>query len=262
MQLHGLIDALPLWVLFVVTLVFALLSFEGGFRAGRLRGRRSEMEQETVVRVLVGGMLGLEAFMLAFTFGAAATHFDARRQALLNEANAIRAAYLRADLLPEPHRTEIRNLLREYVDVRLEGVRSGNIEQAITRSEELHSQLWLQAVASKEKAPNPAFAVQFIQSLNEIITLHTSRVIAILELRIPNIVWIVLYVITALAAASIGHHSGLIGRSRPLVGMALILAFSVVIFLIEDLDRPLHGILKVSQRAMVDLQRMMNAQIH
>jgi hypothetical protein len=261
MQLHSLLDAFPLWLLFVATLVFTLLSFEGGFRAGRRRGRRAELEQEVVVRGLVGGMLGLEAFMLAFTFGAAATHFDARRQALLDEANAIRTAYLRADLLSEPHRTEIRDLLREYVDVRLEGVRSGNIERAATRSEELHSQLWLQAVASKEKAPNPAFAIQFIQSLNEIIALHTRRIIAVLEFRIPNVVWFVLYVITALAAASIGYHSGLTGRSRPLVGMALILAFSTVIFLIEDLDRPLHGILKVSQRAMVDLQRTMNAQI-
>src|SRR5262245_26018191 len=110
---HGLLDALPIWVLFVATLVVALLSFEGGFRAG---GRRlTEQAQEIVVRGLVGGMLGLLALMLAFTFGAAATHFDARRQNVLNEANAIRTAYLRADLLPEPDREEIRNLLREYV---------------------------------------------------------------------------------------------------------------------------------------------------
>ena len=110
MRLHGLLDALPLWVLFVATLVVALLSFEGGFWVGRRWSRRSEQEQEIVVRGLVGGMLGLEAFMLAFTFGAAASHFDARRQAVINEANAIRMAYLRADFLPEPQRAEVRNL--------------------------------------------------------------------------------------------------------------------------------------------------------
>jgi hypothetical protein len=261
MQLHGLLDALPLWALLVATLVVALLSFEGGFWVGRRRSLRSELEQEIVVRGLVGGMLGLEAFMLAFTFGAAAAHFDARRQAVLDEANSIRTAYLRADFLPEPHRAEIRNLLREYVDVRLEGVRSGKIEQGIARSEELHNQLWLQATASREKTPSPAFAVQFIQSLNEIFALHSRRVITGLEFRIPNIIWIVLYAITALAAASIGYHSGLTGRSRPLVALAIILAFSAVILLIEDLDRPLYGFLEVSQRALVDLQTKMNAQI-
>jgi len=259
MQLHGLLDALPLWVLFVATLVVALLSFEGGFRVGRRGSRRQEQEQEIVVRGLVGGMLGLLAFMLAFTFGVATSHFDARRQVLLDEANTIRTAYLRAGLLPDPHRAEIRNLLREYVDVRLEGVRSGKIEQGIARSEELHGQLWLQADASREKTPSPAFAVQFIQSLNEIIALHTRRVIAGLEFRIPNIIWIVLYAIMALAAASIGYHTGLTGTSRPLVVLAFILAFSAVIFLIEDLDRPLNGLLEVSQRALVDLQRTMIA---
>jgi len=261
MQLHGLLDYLPLWALFMATLVVALLSFEGGFWVGRRRSLRSEQEQEMVVRGLVGGMLGLEAFMLAFTFGAAAAHFDARRQVVIDEANTIRTAYLRADFLPEPHRAEIRNLLREYVDVRLEGVRSGKIEQGIARSEELHNQLWLQAAASREKTPSPAFAVQFIQSLNEIFALHSRRVITGLEFRIPNIIWIVLYAITALAAASIGYHSGLTGRSRPLVALAIILAFSAVILLIEDLDRPLYGFLEVSQRALVDLQTMMNAQI-
>jgi len=256
-----MLDALPLWALLVATLVVALLSFEGGFWVGRRRSLRSEQEQEIVVRGLVGGMLGLEAFMLAFTFGAAAAHFDARRQAVIDEANTIRTAYLRADFLPEPHRAEIRNLLREYVDIRLEGVRSGKIEQAIARSEELHNQLWSQASASREKTPSPAFAVQFIQALNEIIALHSRRVITGLEFRIPNIIWIVLYAITALAAASIGYHSGLTGRSRPLVALAIILAFSAVILLIEDLDRPLYGFLEVSQRALVDLQTKMKAQI-
>jgi Protein of unknown function (DUF4239) len=257
MQFHGLLDALPLWVLFIGTLLVALLSFEGGFWVGKRWRQRSEQEQEIVVRGLVGGMLGLEAFMLAFTFGAAASHFDARRQAVLDEANAIKTAYMRADLLPEPHRSEIRDLLREYVDVRVEAVQSRKIEQGVARSEELHRQLWLQAVASKEKTPSPAFAVQFIQSLNEIIALHTRRVIAGLEFRIPNVIWIVLYAITALAAASIGYHSGLTGRRRPLVAVAIILAFSAVIFLIEDLDRPLQGLLEVSQQALIDLRRTM-----
>ena len=124
------------------------------------------------------------------------------------------------------------------------------IEQAIARSEELQNQLWLQATASREKASTPAFAVQFIQSLNDIITLHTRRVTAGLEFRIPNIIWIVLYAITALAAASVGYHSGLTGRNRPLVALALILAFSTVIYLIVDLDRPLHGLLQVIKRTL------------
>jgi len=260
MRLHGLLDALPIWALFVATLVVALLSFEGGFWVGARSSPLPDPQQEKVVSRLVGGILGLLAFMVAFTFGVAASHFDARRQALLDEVNAIRTAYLRADLLQDPHRSEIRNLLRDYVDVRLEGRRSGKTEEAITRSEELQDRLWSQAVAARENTLNSAFIGNFIQSLNEVITLHSKRVSAGLEARIPDIIWFVIYAITMLAAASIGYHAGLSRARRLPVAPALILAFSVVILLIADLDRPLGGYLEVDQKAMIDLRNKMNAQ--
>jgi len=260
MQLHGLLDALPLGALFVATLVVALLSFEGGYWVGSRSSQLQEQQQEKVVSRVVGGILGLLAFMVAFTFGVAASHFDARRQALLDEVNAIRTAYLRADLLQDPHRSELRNLLREYVDVRLEGRRSGKIEEAITRSEELQDRLWSQAVAARENTSNSAFIGNLIQSLNEVISLHSRRVTAGLEVRIPGIMWFVIYAITMLAAASIGYHAGLTRSRRLPVVPALILAFTVVILLIADLDRPLGGYLEIDQQAMIDLRNKMNAQ--
>jgi hypothetical protein len=257
MQLYSPFDAFPLWTLFAATFVIAMLSFEGGLRVGRWSSRRSGQEQEPVVRGIVGSMLGLEALILAFTFGTAASHFDTRRQTLLDEANTIRMTYMQADLLPDPYRTEIRDLLRKYVAVRLEGVRSRNVEQMIMRSEELHSQLWLLAIASKDKADS-VFTSQFIQSLSAVISAHTRQAISVLEFRIPTTTWIVLYAITALAIASIGYQSGFTGRSRQLAILMLILALSAVIYLIQDLDRPMRGFLNVSHRAMADLQRTMD----
>jgi hypothetical protein len=257
MQLHGLFDNLPFVLIFVVTVALAALSFEGGFRAGRWRSRRREHEEEVVARVEVGVVLGLVSFMLAVTFWVATTHFDAVRQAKLNEATAIKATYLRADLLPEPYRSESRNLLREYVDVRLEAFRTGQYEQAISRSEELQNRLWSQASAAKEKVSSPIFAGYFIQSLNDMIALQTRRVVVGTEFRIPNAIWIAIYLIMALAAAAIGCHAGLTGGSRPLVASAFILISSAVILLIADLDNPRRGALKVSQQVTEDLRRTM-----
>jgi len=259
MGLYSLNNGVPMLVLFVTTVVVVSLSYDGGFRAGRWRSRRPDREKEVVVRSMVGTMLGLLTFILAFTFWLAATHFDGARQALLNEANAIRTAYLRADLLPEPQRAEIRDLLREYVDVRLEGARSGKIQQAIARSEELHSQLWSQAVAAGEKSSSPYFTGYFIQSLNDLIALHTRRLTVGREFSIPLPIWIMLYVIMPLAVASIGCHAGLTETGRPLVAVAFVLIISVVMTLIADLDNPRKGWLRVSQQALVDLRRTMGA---
>jgi len=259
MRIHGLLDYLPLWALFALTVMIAWLSFEAGFQTGEWRSQRQSHEKEVVVRSEVGAMLGLVTFILAITFWIAATHFDAVRQSLLSEANAIKTTYLRADLLPEPHRTEIRNLLRDYVDVRLEAVRTGKYDQAIARSEELHNRIWSQAVVAKEKTSSPIFAGYFIQSLNEVVALHTRRLTIGQEFRIPNAIWIVLFVIMTLAVMAIGFHAGLTRARRPLVVVSFVLIFSVVMTVIADLDSPRRGALKVSQQAMTDLQRMMNA---
>jgi hypothetical protein len=77
--------------------------------------------RENPTGLLVGSTLGLLAFILAFTFGLAAARFDTRRQVVLDEANAIGTIYLRAGMLPE-RREEIRTLLRNYVNTRLEAV--------------------------------------------------------------------------------------------------------------------------------------------
>jgi hypothetical protein len=256
MEATGLIDLLPLWLILPLTIVVALLSVELGYRAARYGERHSLEEKEAPVGGMVGATLGLLAFMLAFTFGLAGSRFEDRRQVLLSESNAIGTTYLRAAMLPEPMRTETQNLLREYVDVRLEAVQSGKLDQALTRSEELHNRLWSQAVAAAEKDRSPITGL-FIQSLNEVIDLHAKRVMAGLRSRVPGVIWIVLYVLAILAMIMMGYHSGLAHSRRSIAVIALILGFSAVLYLIADLDRPGQGTLRVSQQAMLDLRRSM-----
>ena len=104
------------------------LSIEGGYRWARHK-HRAEVEKEAPVGAMVGATLGLLAFILAFTFGMAFDAFHARKQAVVDEANAIRTAYSLTGVIPEPHRTEVRKLLREYVEERLQwaGVERGPI---------------------------------------------------------------------------------------------------------------------------------------
>jgi hypothetical protein len=51
-----------------------------------------------------------------------------------------------------------------------------------------------------------------------------------------------------------GYYGGVAGTNRTPVSVAVAVAFSVVIMLIADLDRPGEGFVNVSQQAMIDVR--------
>ena len=259
MHYAGPLDLLPIWGVFLATVAVVLLAVEGGFRLGQYRRRRSEQEDRPPVGEMVAATLALLAFMLAFTFGLAASRFDVRRGLVIDEANAIGTTYLRAGLLPEPHRSDVRSLLREYVDVRLEAVQPGKLSRSIDRSEELHARLWAHAVAVGEKNPGSIVVGLFIASLNEVIDLHAKRLALGVRNRIPGTIWVALSFVAIIGTSVMGYHAGLAGSGRSLALLALVLAFSAVVTLIADLDRPQEGLLRVSQQTMIDLQKTLAA---
>ena len=250
------LDALPLWGLFLLIVFFVLVSIEGGFRLGRFRRRQSATEKDAPVGAMVGSTLGLLAFMLAFTFGMAASRFDTRRALVLEEANAIGTTYLRAAMLPEG-RDEVRGLLRDYVDARLTAVQSGAVADGLRQAEELQARLWTQAVAVGRQHPTSIVAGLFVESLNEVIDLHAMRVTAGLRNRIPGTIWVALFTLAVLSLGAMGYHSGLVTTTRSLAVIAVAFAFSAVIALVLDLDRPQEGFLTVSQQALIDVRQSM-----
>ena len=256
MQGHEPLDVLPLWAVFGTTLVLILLAVEGGFLFGKWRQRRAAHERETPVGEIVAAVLGLLAFLLTFTFGMAASRFDTRRELVLEEANAIGTTYLRAALVPEPQRTEIRTLLRDYVDLRLEAVQPAMAVQALARSDELQGRLWAQAVIVGEKNPTPITGL-FIQALNHVFDLHAKRVTIVRRNRIPVTIWGALYFTAILAMAGVGYYAGLTSTTRTIAIVALVVTFSGILWMIADLDRPQEELFKVSQQAMIDLRKSM-----
>jgi hypothetical protein len=259
MSSGGGTDFLPIWGVFLATAAVALLSIEGGYRLGIYRRGRSEQEDRPPVGEMVAATLALLTLLLAFTFGLAASRFDVRRGLVIDEANAIGTTYLRAAMLPEPHRTEVRNLLREYVELRLEAVEPGKLARSIARSQEQHDRLWEHATAVGKETPGSIVVGLFIQSLNEVIDLHTKRLVFGAGNRIPGTTWVALYFLAVVGTAALGYHNGLAGSCRSPALLALVLAFTAVIALIVDLDRPQEGVLRVSQQAMSDLRNSMRS---
>ena len=251
------LDVLPLWALFIALLVAHLLAGECGFRVGRFRARRTQKESDAIVGAIVAAELGLLAFLLAFSFGIVTSRFDVRRHALLDEANAIGTTFLRAGMLPDAEEASIRHLLRKYADVRLQATKGAPIDQVLRRSEEIHQQLWKEAVLAADADPRSVPTGLFIQSLNEVIDLHAARVMASLRNRMPLTVWVVLFAVGLLSFFTMGYQAGLTRASRSPATLVLVLSFVSVIWLVVDLDRPGEGFLRVNQQPMIDVQNMM-----
>lgn len=251
------LDYVPLWCFFLVVIVLSIMTVEFGYRYGRWRLARKSEEQESPVAAMVASILGLLAFMLAFTFSMAATRFDARRQVVLEEANSIGTTYLRSQLLPEPQRSEIAEQLREYTAIRVQPLNMGVMNDLMKQSDELLKQIWSQAVIVAEQDPTSITTGLFLQSLNETIDIHSKRVFIGLRNRIPISIWLALFSLTLLGMMSIGYQAGLSGTHRSPEMLIMTLSFTLVLYLIVDLDRGQEGFLKVSQQAMIDVLNSM-----
>jgi hypothetical protein len=187
----------------------------------------------------------------------AMSRYEVRKQLVLDEANAIGTTYLRAQLLPEPQRHEIADLLRRYVQVRLNfygaGTDAKKLEAAGSATTELQTQLWSTAAALGEKEPRAVTVGLFLQSLNEVIDLHNKRLTA-LENHVPEIILFLLYFVALVATGLIGYGCGLGGVRNFFVTVVSSVLIAAVVIVIIDLDRPLHGLIQVSQQRMLELR--------
>lgn len=252
------LDAVPIWAVFTGTIVLVLASIDAGYRLGLFSRKRSEDEKEAPVSGVSGAILGLTAFMLAFTFSMVAERFEARKALVREDANALRMTYLRAAFLPPEDRRQTRALLNEYLAQRLDFVHAGNDDPAVVKAtmedkSRLQRKLWDIAVANAGKDLNSDVAALYIESLNDVFAVDANRIAVGLQARVPSALWAVLYGLTFLGMMSIGYHTGIAASKRSKATVILAVAFALVTTVIALLDRP-GSHTQVTQQPLADLQ--------
>jgi len=254
-----LLDKAPILLLFGGTVLLLLAASEVGYRMGVWRRKRMSEGEKTPANTMMGSTLGLLAFMLAFTFGMSSSRFDARKQLAQEEASAILRTYQRAQFLPAPQRDRCSQLLREYVTLRLSAAHlktMQELETAIRQSEEIQDELWKQATGLNE-VPG-AILAGYVQSLSELTDLQVKRVRAVAWNRIPGTIIVALYGIAFLGLATLGYTGGLAESRTSIPAGVVVLAFSAVIVLIVDLERPKQELFNVPQQPMMETARRIN----
>jgi hypothetical protein len=225
-------------------------------RRARRRDQEVEHSQESY---LVGSILGLLALLLAFSFSMALDRYEERRHLVVQEANAIGTAYLRSQLLDEPHRGRLSQLLVDYTDNRIHLANSPREHNArlIAVNDQLLTETWAAVTAARDSALAHGISTPLLMTFNEVIDLDTERKVA-RQVRVPAPVLLLLYGFLLLTALVLGY---VLEDRRGRIGAAvLFILLSLYVSIIADLSRPTSGTIRESQAPMLMLQASLKAQ--
>lgn len=258
----GALDATPLWLVGIcLVLSMGLAATIGWFIRRRLVIASGESEGSGQEGYIVSGVLGLLALLLGFTFSLAIERYEGRRALVLEEANDIGTTYLRAQLLPSPHRERVSNVLVVYTSNRIALAQAqgpGPERDALLRqNDKLLTDLWAETVAVMPRIRDAEFSGSFIESMNSVIDMDTARKVA-RGLQVPSEVFLVLLIYQIVSAGVLGFV--LYGRHGIALATMLCLLFTLSLLLIMDVDRPTSGGVRESQRPMLLLRDSLASQ--
>jgi hypothetical protein len=244
-----------LWLI-VAGVVFVFVGI--GYGLGLLLRKHAETLREPVGTVQ-GALLALIGLILAFGLTLAIGRYDSRRTAVVDDANAIGTTFLRAQMLPEPIRTESLRLIVRYTDASISLSKAvpttPAFAQAVAEENVLIRRLWRLAGEDMATDPRGNASRLYVETLNEMINMQTIRVAA-LNNRIPGAVLLLEVLGTAFAFGLMALYTAMLGRGETMVGLAAALV-SVLLLITLDLDRPTRGVITVPDSPLVSLRASM-----
>ena len=229
-----------------------------GLVVGHALRRHSESLREPL-GVVQAALLTLVGLVLAFGLAMAVGRYEARRVAVVDDANAIGTAYLRAQTLQEPDRSLSLPLYKQYTDASLLVGKTtpGSRAQlaAIATQSALQRRLWHLTGQALSRQPSQSAPRLYAESLNTMINMQTTRV-AGLSNRVPTEVSLVQVIGAALALGLMALYLALMSRGVTTVLLAAGL-LTFLLFVTFDLDRPARGFITISSVPLVHLRASM-----
>ncbi|WP_397393758.1 DUF4239 domain-containing protein [Phenylobacterium sp.] len=246
--------------LWIVGLAIFILMVTVRSLAERIRRRRSSAVGEGVSQagegLIATFVVGLLSLLIAFTFSLALSRHELRRTLVVEEANAIAVAYMRAQLLEAPYRNDLSNIIVSYAQVRrVSGELSGPSQLgAQKQSEVLQGPLWQLTAAAARASQTPALANALVQSITRMIEVQAQRKAA-LDARIPPAVLWALMAYAVCVAGMLGYVAAGAHGHRSHISWVMFMLVTLAFILILDLDRPGDGLIAVSEANMNDMIR-------
>lgn len=234
------------------------VAIEIGYRLGNKPENQPSDSSKAQVSAIQSSLLGILALLLGFTFSQSLARYDARSNAVVEESNAIQAAFLKADLLPATQRQDAKAIIKQYVDLRVQSADVSTIEESerlayVQRAKALQQELWRLA-SDTQNLPSTSASSTFSESVNKLIQIFTVRDSA-LNRHVPELVLFLLYGTFLMTGTIVGFVSGLGGARTTYSAYILVGLIVLLVFVIVDLDRPRRGLIEVDQSPMLSLQQ-------
>jgi hypothetical protein len=250
--------------IFICLIVLLLMQafFYVGVRVRKKKSVKDASFDEKSFGAAEGALMGLLALMLAFSFSMSSGRHDTRINVIVQEANAIGTAVLRADLYPDSIRKAFRHDFKRYVESRIEffeaGTDSARITHSLEQTNTIQQSLWQRAAKLGQDKENMHRTSQMIPALNDVIDIVTTRNAANMA-KVPELIIYLLFVLCITAAFMIGYS---VGKKPDWITMVIFGGMvAITIYLIVDLDRPRRGIItmKTANIQIVNLRSMFTA---
>ncbi|MCC7082232.1 MAG: hypothetical protein IT530_16295 [Burkholderiales bacterium] len=240
--------SVPAFVVILFALQYA--ARELGLRLARRRVAREGGRPEEV-NVLVGGMLGLLAFVLALTLAFANGRFQERRDATLAEANAISSAWARAVAIGHPRGDAIAARMTEYARLRVEYVAAPldapTLKALTDRTVALQADIWGDVAALVRERTDSA-ATSVMVAVDDTFG-QTLKVRFTFSSRMPEQIFWLLIGMSTVTMAALGYQIGLRGQTLRMLSFLLIGMWTVVIVDILDLSSARVGTMRNATNA-------------
>ena len=242
----------------LMMLVFLIISGEIGYRRG-FRQRKSKESIRSLISGTGAAMLGLLGLLLGFTLSMVISRWDARRDIILTESNAIGTLWLRAGLLEEPLCSDLRSTLRVYTDSRIElGHSRGDhatLNKARDTSDSHHALIWSVVTRANQPTRNNAVLNSLITAANDLFDVHELR-LASIENYLPASLFLLLLTVASVSLGFLAWSFGAANQGGRRAILALGLLIGAVMLLIMDINRPQRGKIRIGVES---LQRVSEA---
>jgi hypothetical protein len=245
----------PSWLIGLILAVVLPLLVEFGYRCQDIFLRNREAKGAVGGEGhLISAILGLLGLMIGFTYAMASERYDARRELVVAEANALSTTWLRAQLFDAPERERLSIVLKDYARERMAfpeaGTDKAKLDAHRRRTLDLEARFWTEIRSAIRTPIGETLTESMLESTNQMFDLADARRAA-LDAHVPEAVMWALTVFACATAGIIGYGLRSDSRRHLIASTGLCLLVALAIAQIVDLDEPREGAVQIQQSPMI-----------